>query len=296
MNTEQVGDGVYRSGDGVVNWYLLEEGGELTIVDTGWPRNWPAIARSVQSVGRRLEEVRAVLLTHGHADHMGAAEKARRSLSVPVRAHHREVPRLEGRKRGGSSWALVPKLLPHPWRPSAFAFVLHAARQGFLTPNWLTEVVPVDPAGALDVPGRPRAIFTPGHTEGHTSYHAPDAGVLFAGDALVTLDPLTRATGPRLIPPVLNDNHDEARSSLEQFAGVDAGILLPGHGDPWHGELSQAVALAKEANTRLRRPDAPTAIGVARKTDETPRLPQRRSHPGGAWWSPPASINGRTHQ
>lgn len=163
MATEQVADGVHRSSDGIVNWYLLEEDGELTIVDTGWPRSWPDVGRAVQSIGRRLEDVRSVVLTHGHADHMGAAEEARRNLSVPVRAHHMEIPRLKGQKRGGSSWALVPRLLPQLWRPSAFAFVLHAARHG--------------------------------------------------------------------------------------FTGVDAGILLPGHGEPWRGELSQAVALAREADT-----------------------------------------------
>jgi glyoxylase-like metal-dependent hydrolase (beta-lactamase superfamily II) len=249
MATEQVADGVHRSSDGIVNWYLLEEDGELTIVDTGWPRSWPDVGRAVQSIGRRLEDVRAVALTHGHGDHMGSAEEARSNLSVPVRAHHLEIPRLKGQRRGGSSWALVPRLLPQMWRPSAFAFVLHAARHGFLTPKWLTDVVAFEPDGVLDVPGKPRAIFTPGHTEGHTSYHVPAAGVLLAGDELVTLDPVTRATGPRLIHPAVNDDHDQARASLDQFAGVDAGILLPGHGEPWRGALSQAVALAREADT-----------------------------------------------
>jgi len=249
MRVEQVADGVHRSSDGIFNWYLLEEGGELTIVDTGWPRSWPEVSRAVQSVGRQLQDVRAVLLTHGHADHMGAAEDARRNLSVPVRAHHREVPRLQGHKRGGSSWALVPRLVPHLWRPSAFAFVLHAARHGFLTPKWLSEVVPLDQDGQLEVPGSPRAISTPGHTEGHASYHVPGAGVLLAGDELATLDPLTRATGPRLLPPALNDSHDQTRASLDRFEGVDADLLLPGHGEPWRGELSRAVARARETET-----------------------------------------------
>ena len=54
--------------------------------------------------------------------------------------------------------------------------------------------------GDLDVPGRPRVIPTPGHSPGHVAFHLPDRGVLIAGDALCTYNPLTGGRGPQILP------------------------------------------------------------------------------------------------
>lgn len=247
---EQVAPGVHRWTDGIVNWYLVEDGGALLLVDSGWPDSWSRIVAAVQQLGRRPEDLRAVLLTHGHGDHLGAAERLRSEWGTPVRAHQDEVDRVRGQERGGSSFALVPHLLPHLWRPSAFAFVLHATRHGFLTPRWVQQVEPFRDGDVLDLPGRPRAVATPGHTRGHAAFLLEDHGVLFSGDELVTLDVLTRERGPRLMPPAVNDDPDAARRSLAQLEPLPAGLLLPGHGDPWHGSPAEAAALARAAEAR----------------------------------------------
>lgn len=247
--TQQVAPGVHRVADGLVNWYLLEDDTGLTLVDTGWPRSWPKLQRAVRDLGRSFEDVRAVVLTHGHADHLGAAEKARRA-GVPVWAHRDEIARVRGEAKGSSSFALVPSLLPHLWKPKAFGFVLHASAHGFMTPKWVREVIPLDDSSLQHLPGRPLAIATPGHTEGHTSYHLPDVGVLLAGDALVTLDPLTRERAPRLLPKALTADPRQAVASLAVLEPVEAGTLLPGHGEPWQGPIADAVAQARAASIR----------------------------------------------
>ena len=244
---EQVADGVHRCADGLVNWYLVEDGGDLLLVDSGWPRSWSRIVSAVEELRRRPADLRSVLLTHGHADHLGGAERVRREWGVPVRAHAREVPRVRGKERGGSSFALVPGLLPHLRRPAAFAFVLHAARHGFMTPRWVQQVEPFDDGETLALPGRPRAVATPGHTAGHASILLAERGVLFAGDALVTLDVLTRERGPRLLPDALTDDPAAAQRSLAALERLSADVLLPGHGDPWHGSPADAVSQARAA-------------------------------------------------
>lgn len=246
MSVEQVGPGVFRLVAGVVNCYLIEDGGELTFIDTAWPRSWDALQSAVAEIGRSPGDVRAVVLTHGHPDHLGSAERARRSWGVPVMAYRGEVERVKGRSKGSSPFTLVPGLLPQLWRPSTFGFVLHATARGFLTPTWVSEVAAFDDGDVLDVPGRPRAVFTPGHTEGHTSFHLPERGIFFAGDTLLTLDPLTRKEGPCLPPDSLNADPGQVRKSLLKLAGIEAGTLLPGHGDPWQDGLSAAVERARE--------------------------------------------------
>jgi glyoxylase-like metal-dependent hydrolase (beta-lactamase superfamily II) len=247
--TQQVAPGVHRVADGIVNWYLIGDETGVALVDTGWPRSWPKVQQAVRELGRSLQDVRAVLLTHGHGDHLGAAEKVRQA-GVPVWAHRDEVARVQGKAKGSSSFALVPGLLPHLWRPRALGFVLHASAHGFMTPKWVKEVIPLDESSLLDLPGRPRAVATPGHTEGHTSYHLPELGVLLAGDALVTLDVLSRQRGPRLMPDPVQRDPDLAKTSLAALEPVEASTLLPGHGEPWQGSMADAVGRARKAAVR----------------------------------------------
>lgn len=242
---EQVAPGVHRFADGLVNFYLVADGGELLLVDSGWPTSWSRIVAAVESLDRSPGDLRSVLLTHGHADHLGSAERVRREWGAPVRARAEEVDRVRGRGFRSTSFALVPGLLPTLWRPAAFGFVLHAARHGFMTPRWVQDVVPFAGGDVLDLPGRPRAVATPGHTAGHTSYLFEGLGVLIAGDALVTLDVLSRETGPRLLPDALTDDPAAARASLEALEPLEADLVLPGHGEPFRGSPAAAVRAAR---------------------------------------------------
>lgn len=99
----------------------------------------------------------------------------------------------------------------------------------------------------LDVPGRPRAVATPGHTFGHMALHVADRELLFAGDALVTKDPYSERRGPRLVARAATADSGQALRSLAAIEATGARILAPGHGDVWDRGAAEAVAHARRA-------------------------------------------------
>jgi len=244
----KVAPGVHRYADGLVNWYLIEEDGGLALVDAGWPRSWGHVEAAVARLGHSTQAITHVVLTHGHPDHLGAAEKVRQNTGATVHAHRDEVARTKGKAKGASPFALVPSLVPTLYKPTALGFVLHATRRGFMTPTWVSEVTAFDSGQQLDVPGRPVVIPTPGHTQGHVSLHLAETGTVFTGDALCSLDPLSRDTGPRFVPDAINSDPQATRRSADALAALDADTLLFGHGEPFSGRAADAVARARTAD------------------------------------------------
>jgi glyoxylase-like metal-dependent hydrolase (beta-lactamase superfamily II) len=234
---------VHRIEDASVNWYLVEAEAGLTIVDAGVPRSWDSLEQAVMEIGRGLEEVRALVLTHAHFDHIGFAERARRELGIPVYLHENDVPLARKplqytHERARSRYLLSkPKALPH-----VAGFL---ATRAFWPPP-LREATRFT-GGQLDVPGSPRVVFTPGHTLGHCALHLPDRDAVIAGDALVMLDPYTGARGPRIVAGAATADSERALRSLDALADLDAGTVLTGHGEPWRGGTAEAVRLARQA-------------------------------------------------
>src|SRR3954451_20920398 len=87
MFTRDVAPGIHRVEDAFTNWYLVEDGDALTIVDCDVPRSWLSLQAALRELGRGHDAVKAVVLTHAHFDHLGFAERARTKLGVPVYCH-----------------------------------------------------------------------------------------------------------------------------------------------------------------------------------------------------------------
>jgi len=92
MLEQDVVDGVHRIEDAFTNWYLVEEDDRLTVIDAGVPTSWASLNGTLRQLGRRLDQIEAIVLTHAHFDHLGFAERARRELGVPVYVHENDIP------------------------------------------------------------------------------------------------------------------------------------------------------------------------------------------------------------
>ena len=229
----QLAPGLHRIGDGLVNVYLVADGSEVTIIDAGMPGSWGDLPGELAAMGRTLEDVRALVLTHGHSDHIGFAERARRERRWPVSVHEFDAPLARGEvpnpAKGGGP-IKVGALLGFLW---------FGLRHGALRTPVLKEVGTYGDGATLEVPGSPRVILVPGHTPGSAALHVPAHDALFVGDALATRAVTTGASGPMIAP--FTADADEARRSLARLRGIEAGWLLPGHGLPWTDGVEAAV-------------------------------------------------------
>ena len=242
MFQAEVAPGVHRVEDAYTNWYLVEDGGRLTVVDAGVPTSWDSFQDALKQLGRSPGDVEAVVLTHAHFDHVGFAERARKELKVPVLVHEEDVP-LTRNPMGyaherGRSWYLA--------NPGAVPIMAALLRHRAFWPSPVSEVTTYRD-GTLDVPGSPRVVFSPGHTYGHCALYLPDRDVLIAGDAIVMLDPYTGRRGPRIVARAATAYTDHALESLGSLEATGAGTVLTGHGDPWTGGVQKACALARSA-------------------------------------------------
>ena len=238
----EVASGVYLVEGAHTNFVLVEDGDEVTFVDSGWPKDRQRVEWAVAEIGRSFADVRSVVLTHAHADHLGNAGWMRRSHDVQTQLHVDDSRLARGEIKQG----ITLKDLWRAWRPTVFLFAVDAMARGGLKPEHLTEFSTFEDGATLDVPGSPVAVHTPGHTNGHTSFLLPSAGVLISGDALVTFDFWDRsAEGPCMMRPPFHGDPDQAWRSLDALEPLNAEIIIPGHGPVFHGTPAQAVATAR---------------------------------------------------
>ena len=239
----KVTDRVVRLGSPYVNWFLLGDGGRVTVVDAGAPGYRDQLGPGCAELGLTEANVAAVVLTHAHSDHVGVAEMLRTELGVPVYVHADDEGLATTAKSLGKN---ERSMLPYLRHGAAWRLLWELGRNGALKPRPIEEVRTFSDGAQLDVPGRLRVVHTPGHTAGHCALVAAAADVVFAGDSICSYNPLTGVRGPQLMPSAFTWSNEQALKSLDRLHGTGTSLLLPGHGEP----LPDPDAAAEQARRR----------------------------------------------
>ena len=236
----RIAEGLHRLGTDLINFYLVEDATGLTVVDAGVPAFHDRLAACLKEFDRTWDDIKAVVLTHAHFDHVGFAERLRAEHGVPVLVHAGDeaLARTQKAPREGS-------LVPYLRHPAAWRTLGVMARAGMPGRVRISEVRTFADGDRLEVPGRPRVIHAPGHSDGSVALHFEGHGALLVGDVLCSRNPLTGRHGVQVMPAAFATSSAQALESLARIEDVEAAVIGFGHGDPWRGGVAAALAEAR---------------------------------------------------
>jgi len=231
MNAELI-----RIGDDIVAMHAVVTDEGITLIDAGLPGDRGILQQALATAGRRPEDIRGVVLTHGDSDHIGVAEWLRTAYDVPTFVHEADAARAQGEKTPGASGGAM-RLGP------ALQFFAAALRRGGLRTKHLGAVRTMRDGDVLDLPGTPEIIGLPGHSPGSVAIRVPAVDAIFVGDALTTRHVLNGSTDVQLGP--FSDAPEQTPESLERLRALPERTVVVGHGPIFHGTAADMIAARK---------------------------------------------------
>ena len=197
---------------------LVDEHGEAVLLDTGLVGEQWQIRRQLRSLGLGPESIKAILLTHGHIDHVGNLAWAKRWTDAPIYAHPAEQAHIDGTYpyTGASRWCGRMERIGYKVLNYQRARIDRFIADGDELPFW----------GGLKV------VHLPGHTEGHCAFYSSRHDLLFSGDLFASY-----FFNVHLPPSVLNSRPELIQGSLERILAMNPRLMVPQHYDILDGAL-----------------------------------------------------------
>jgi len=211
--------GIYSMGQsqgGNVHAFLLDDGNGLTLVDTLFDTDARRILAQVQAIGKTVQDVKHIILTHAHRSHLGGLAKLKELTGAPVYAHEWEADIISGDRK-----AQPVSILPYPpYRtyPLQIGLNLDIAKHIPISVDHFVHEG--DRIGPIQV------LFAPGHSPGHLAFYWPERRALIAGDAICTWPTFMLGWRGFLLNP------KQHQASLRHLAELDTEVLCVGHGEP----------------------------------------------------------------
>lgn len=233
MELIQVTPNVWQLAFPVGHVHLVRLPDAYALIDTSVPGSAPAILDALARLGGSPQDVRQIVLTHSHFDHMGSAADLVEATGARVLAGAVDAPCIRG---------TAPE--PQPVHTEPERALREQIMAGFSAADARSlRHVPVDvelyDGDTIDGWGEPvHVLHVPGHTAGSIALHLPSSGVLFSGDNVATAD------GRAILGP-FNVDREQAIASFRRLAALDVEALCVPHGEPvlnGAGEVLRAAA------------------------------------------------------
>lgn len=224
-HTARIAEGVFLIRGSRSNIYYLRD--YQVLIDAGMPADAAQVLRALRELEGAAPRLNLIMITHGHLDHIGSLAALQRETGARVLAARSEQEYIEGRRRlctmprsglGGTVFRLM-------------LYVLETAVQKYVP----VRVQEAWPDATARVPEGINVLATPGHSPGSQSYHLPEQGIVFVGDAI--------SNAPALHLPQRAGcaNHAQALRSAADIAAYDFDICLFGHGEPLVGGAADKI-------------------------------------------------------
>jgi glyoxylase-like metal-dependent hydrolase (beta-lactamase superfamily II) len=216
----------HRKG-GHVHAFLIDDGGELSLVDTLFENDGRLVLEAIRGLGRTITDLKRIVITHGHRSHLGGAAALKRSSGATVYAHEWEADIVSGDRRA-QPVTLIPK---QSLRLFPFQLGLFLGRPKHVPCPVDETVSEGDAFGPLQV------LHAAGHSPGHLAFWWPERRFLITGDAVATWPELSAGW------KAFNLNEKQHHESLRRMAALEAQIVGVGHGDPITRDAADKVHL-----------------------------------------------------
>ncbi len=192
--------------------YVIEDADGVTVVDASVNGQTGKILDQIRALGRQPQDVKRILLTHAHPDHLGSLPDLKKATGAQLYTSTLERPVVEGK-------------IPIPRVPPEKLGLIK-----FRPPSTIVPPTPVDVeingGEVLPVMGGLQVVFTPGHAPGHLSVWQAEKRILICGDVIFNMFDLG------LPFAFLTVDMDEDKRSIRKLTELNPAILCFGHGDP----------------------------------------------------------------